>query len=120
MALVLPLVCVQFGSLFFFLLLMCLCWITLHAVAGLARPLVAVAGVSCAVLCCAVAAAAVHGGCRLRRPIARRLPTTVAAARAAVLLLLLLLLLLLAVLWAGVGHSRALGATLLKLKSHLP
>jgi len=37
----------------------------------------------CAVLCRAVAAAAVHGGCRLRRPIARWLPTTVAAARAA-------------------------------------
>jgi len=54
---------------FCFLLLICFCWLAVRAVAGLARPLVAFA----AVLCCAVAAAAVHG----------RLPITVADCEAA-------------------------------------
>jgi len=67
-------------------------------------------------LCCAVSAVAVHGGCRLRWAIARRLPTTAVAANAAVLLLLPLF----AVLWAGVGRSSALGATLLLLLGRVP
>merc|ERR1712129_281821 len=58
------------------LLLGCFCWPAARAVAGITRPLVALA----AVLCCAVATAAVDGGCRIRRSVARRLPTTAAAA----------------------------------------
>jgi len=98
MALVLALACVQLGScLCASAGLLCVLFVLLLALPVRWLPLL---------LSFAVAAAAVHGCCRLRRPIARRLPTTAATARSAVLLLLPLL----AVLRAGVGRCKVLAA----------